>query len=111
MNVGVAPAIPMQPVCDGYLRWYYSEEIWNTTKFLGVLCLKSVSDMWNYQEILTEIRPSLVLEFGTCFGGSALYFAEILKLVSPRFRVLTVDIDLSHVADRVRRHLSIELLQ
>ena len=27
--------------------------------------------MWNYQEILFAMRPSLVIEFGTRYGGSA----------------------------------------
>ena len=67
--------------------------------------------MWNYQEILFELKPSLVLEFGTHHGGSTLYFAELLKLISPDFRVLTVDIDQSIVDSRVRRHDHIELLE
>ena len=96
---------------ENYHRWYYDEAVWRRTTFLGVPSAKSVCDMWNYQEILAERKPSLVVEYGTHAGGSALYFAEILALVSPRFRVLTVDIDHSLVADRVRRHPSIELLQ
>jgi cephalosporin hydroxylase len=100
----------MQTCCDAYHEWYYSQRVWQTTKFLGVVAFKSVSDMWNYQEILTDLAPSLVLEFGTCCGGATLYFAEILKLICPRFKVLSVDIDMSNVADRVRRHDDIELV-
>jgi cephalosporin hydroxylase len=48
---------------------------------------------------------------GTWQGGSTLYFAEILQLVSPRSRVLSVDIDQSLVDQRVRRHNLVELLQ
>jgi cephalosporin hydroxylase len=104
-------ATPAESVCDAYHAWYYSHEIWKTTKFLDVLTYKSVTDLWNYQEILTELKPSLVLELGTYQGGSALYFAETLRLVSPHFRVLTVDIDHNVVAERVRRHDCIELLE
>lgn len=96
---------------DKYHIWYYTEEIWKQTTFLGVRSAKSVCDMWNYQEILTDLKPSLVLEFGTYAGGSALYFAELLWLISPRYRVLTVDIDHSQIADRVRQHRGIEFLQ
>src|SRR4051812_4544598 len=102
-------SVPSVP--EMYHAWYFTEDIWRTTTFLGVRAAKSVSDMWNYQEILTELKPSLVLEFGTFAGGSALYFAELLKLISPRYRVLTVDVDHSHIADRVRQHPDIELLQ
>jgi cephalosporin hydroxylase len=101
----------VESVCEAYHDWYYSQEIWKTTKFLDVVAFKSVADLWNYQEILTELKPSLVLEFGTYRGGSALYFAEVLKLVSAHSRVLTVDIDQSVVAERVRRHECIELLE
>jgi cephalosporin hydroxylase len=103
----------MDPIsaADKYHVWYYTEEIWKQTTFLGVLSAKSVCDMWNYQEILAELKPSLVLEFGTNAGGSTLYFAELLGLISPRYRVLTVDIDHSQLADRVRQHRGIELLQ
>jgi cephalosporin hydroxylase len=104
-------AAPAESVCDAYHAWYYSQEIWKTTKFLDVLTYKSVTDLWNYQEILTELKPSLVLELGTYQGGSALYFAETLKLVSPHFRVLTVDIDHNVVAERVRQHDCVELLE
>src|SRR6202035_5245903 len=89
---------------DKYHDWYYTEEIWKRTTFLGVRSAKSVCDMWNYQEILTDLKPSLVLEFGTNAGGSTLYFAELLRLISPRYRVLTVDNDHSQIADRVRQH-------
>jgi len=94
-----------------YHQWNYNESIWTGTTFLGVPCLKSVSDMWNYQEILTELKPSVVIEFGTNAGGSALYFAELLKLITQRSRVLTVDIDHSQVAERARNNARIEFLQ
>jgi cephalosporin hydroxylase len=67
------------------------------------------SDMWLYQELLVQLRPSLVIEFGTFQGGSALYFATILSALPPpppaaaapaaaaaaaahKFKVVTVDI-------------------
>lgn len=78
---------------DAYHRWYYDSGVWETVRFLGVPCLKSVSDMWNYQEIIAELRPALIIEFGTRHGGSALYFASILRAIHPAGRVLTVDVD------------------
>ncbi len=53
-----------------------------------------------------QLRPALVIEFGTFQGGSALYFATVLSALPPhapgaaphKFKVLTVDIhgDLLH---------------
>lgn len=94
-----------------YHEWYYDTEVWKKVTFLGVPCYKSVGDLWSYQEILTELRPQLVIEFGTLMGGSTLYFAEILNLVSPGGRVLSVDIKHTAVFDCVRRHPAIELLE
>ncbi|HTY13524.1 MAG TPA: CmcI family methyltransferase [Candidatus Omnitrophota bacterium] len=74
-----------------YHEWYYNNELWRKTQFLGADCCKSVSDMWNYQEIIHRLKPSLLVEFGTYRGGSALYFSAILKLVNDRSKVLTVD--------------------
>jgi cephalosporin hydroxylase len=99
-----------EEVFDAYHRWYYEKPVWITTKFLGVPCLKSVCDLWNYQEILAELKPRIVVEFGTNEGGSTLYFAEIMKLIDPLSTVLSVDIDHSHVADVIRLHPHIELL-
>lgn len=77
---------------EEYHKWYYNSEVWHHVKFMGVPCYKSVIDMWNYQEIMAELKPSLVVEFGTRFGGSALYFSVIGRGINPDLRVLTVDI-------------------
>ncbi|MGA8025632.1 MAG: CmcI family methyltransferase [Bryobacteraceae bacterium] len=100
----------MASVPQEYHLWYYEEAVWTKTTFLGVPCLKSVSDMWNYQEILCQLRPSLVVEFGSAAGGSALFFAEMLKLVSPRGRVLSIDIDHSRLAHGLLKNPDIEFL-
>jgi cephalosporin hydroxylase len=52
-----------------YHLWYYRNQIWDTTTWFGVKTLKSPSDMWNYQEILSALQPCVVIEFGTRFGG------------------------------------------
>lgn len=83
---------PTDSVTNEYHKWYYGTSVWHTTTWMGVRCQKSVSDMWNYQEILAELKPSLVIEFGTNYGGSALFFASIMRQNGQPFKVLTVDI-------------------
>ena len=53
---------------EEYHKWYYDTKVWTTTTWLGVPCQKSVKDLWSYQEIITELRPSLVVEFGVFSG-------------------------------------------
>src|SRR5215468_9899803 len=76
---------------EEYHRWYYNTFVWRKTTWMGVTTWKSVSDMWNYQEILSELKPSLVIEFGTNQGGSALFFSTIMKQIGQPFKVLSVD--------------------
>ncbi len=59
----------------------------------------------NYQEILHILKPSVVLEFGSRFGGSVLYFADVMKAVHRKgtpYRILTVDVDKSHIDPQAR---------
>src|SRR4051812_28260289 len=59
--------------------------------WFGHLTQKCPFDLWTYQEILVETRPDLVIETGTCYGGSALFLATMFDLLG-RGRVITVDI-------------------
>jgi cephalosporin hydroxylase len=78
---------------DAFHRLYYESEdrTWGNTRWLGVPTQKCPLDLWVYQEILHEIRPDLIVECGTKYGGSAGFFASIAELVS-RGRVITIDI-------------------
>jgi cephalosporin hydroxylase len=93
-----------------YHLWYYRNLIWDTTSWVGVKTLKSPADMWNYQEILYSLKPSLVVEFGTRYGGSALFFAAAMRQIGNRFKLLSVDIDGETVSERTRCDPDIELL-
>lgn len=60
----------------------------------------------NYQEIIHQLKPSVVLEFGTRFGGSTLFFADLLRNIyssEKPYRILTVDIDSSNIDLQVQR--------
>ncbi|NNJ46462.1 MAG: hypothetical protein HKP18_01370, partial [Acidimicrobiia bacterium] len=98
------------PAPTDYHLWYYRTGVWKSTSWLGVRTLKSVSDMWNYQEILTELRPRLVVEFGTAYGGSALFFASVLDGMGLDYRVLTVDTLRSRIDEQTIDHPRIDVL-
>jgi cephalosporin hydroxylase len=88
--------------------------------------------MWNYQEIVYELKPRLVIEFGTFRCGATLFFAHLLSELwndrsgscqrgdgtnecrSPEeipFRVLTVDINHDNADERCRNDDRIEMLE
>ena len=81
-------------VVIAFHRLYYDrhETTWTSTSWLGTTVLKCPLDLWNYQEILVETRPDLIIETGTHLGGSALYMAGICDLIG-NGRIVTVDID------------------
>lgn len=97
------------PAPTDYHVWYYGAGVWKSTSWLGVRTLKSVSDMWNYQEILAELRPTLLVEFGTAYGGSALFFASVLEGLGRPYRVLTVDTLRSRIDQQTLDHPHIEI--
>lgn len=65
---------------------------WNATKWQGIRALKNPLDLFVYQEIIFEQKPDVVIETGTAFGGSALFLASILDMIS-KGKVLTVEIN------------------
>jgi cephalosporin hydroxylase len=91
-----------------YFRWFYDTGVWKSMHYRGVRILKFPSDLWNYQEILSERRIQWVLETGTRHGGSALYFADLLELNGAAGRVISIDVDAA--SNMVRAHPRIDFL-
>ncbi|MBU9763056.1 rhamnosyl O-methyltransferase [Mycobacterium sp. TNTM28] len=102
---------PTGSEAEEYHKWYYNTFVWQKTSWLGVTTWKSVSDMWNYQEIIADLKPSLIIEFGTNQGGSALFFATIMKRLGQPFKVLSVDISHKHLDPAARRDPDIEFIE
>lgn len=61
------------------------------TYWMGVQTLKCPLDLWIYQEILSEVRPSIVIECGTHLGGSALFMAHIMDALGTG-EIISIDI-------------------
>jgi cephalosporin hydroxylase len=67
-------------------------QTWMNTYWLGVPVFKCPMDLWVYQEIISNVRPDVIIECGTWKGGSALSMAHILDILD-NGKVLTIDID------------------
>ena len=59
----------------------------------GHKLLKNPLDCWVYQEIIAATKPDVLLELGVMFGGSAVFFADVMQLID-HGEVLAVDISL-----------------
>lgn len=60
--------------------------------YRNVTCLKNPVDLFVYQMLFDIVRPTLVIEIGTCRGGSTLYFADLLRRLGGARRVHSFDI-------------------
>lgn len=94
---------------ENYHKWYYHNNVWQTTEFMGVKTMKSVSDMWNYQEIIFNLKPGIIIEFGTNRGGATIFFSQILSKINPNGKVFSVEINPSIIDQSVKNYTNIEL--
>lgn len=90
-----------QKILDDFHKFYYGQ-FWKLAEnvplhqpatdvnWLGSVPQKFPFDLMVYQEILWERRPALIIECGTCGGGSALFLASICELMH-RGEVITID--------------------
>lgn len=77
---------------DFHRAFYASKFTHNLTNWCGVPILKNPMDVWVYQEILWDLRPTLIIETGTAYGGSALFFAGMLDRRGEG-RIISIDIE------------------
>jgi cephalosporin hydroxylase len=61
--------------------------------YRGVRFLKSPLDIGLYLQLLSKLRPRTIIEIGCRFGGSALWFADMMAAHGVTPQVITVDID------------------
>ena len=72
------------------------------TFFLGVPLVQIPSDNWLMAELIFQIKPDYIIETGTAYGGSSLFYAAILELVNPDGKIITVDINKKNIRAKAR---------
>jgi len=79
-------------IVEQFHRFYYDSYVWqDATCWLGIATEKCPTDLWVYQEIIYQTKPSVIIECGTAQGGSALFLASMCDLMNSG-KVLTIDI-------------------
>lgn len=68
----------------------------------GCSIIKTADDMIIFNELLANLKPATVIELGTCSGGSAVWMADMLKLLGIQSTIYSMDVDLSNLEDRVK---------
>lgn len=87
--------IPIEAVKAHTLGKYFIEH-------RGCMLLKTADDLVIMQQVLSHIRPATVFEIGTFCGGTAIWMADMLRLIEVKSSVYAMDIDLSVLQDRVK---------
>ena len=55
----------------------------------GISVIKPPHDLWVYQELIFDLKPEVVVEIGSYYGGTTQFLADIF----PDITVVSVDID------------------
>lgn len=88
----LASSMYRKAIIDQFHWLYYnSPETWLTTSWMGIPTQKCPLDMWIYQEIIFDAKPDLLIETGTAYGGSALFFATFMDAIG-HGHIATVDV-------------------
>ena len=85
-------AARQRAVVRDFHAWFYDRAAttWQATTWLGVPTQQCPLDLWRLQELVTTVRPDLILETGTLHGGTALFLATVCEALR-HGRVVSVD--------------------
>ena len=89
-----SPAVQDMIVRQFHRLYYHSyERTWKDTRYRGVTIWKCPLDLWLYQELLDTLRPRLIVETGTAFGGSAYFLGDLCDTLGLDAQITTIDIE------------------
>lgn len=77
---------------DAFHALFYEAPSWSMTHWMGVPTLKNPCDLFSLQDILYGIKPALIVETGTAYGGSALFMAHVCDL-SNAGNIISIDVE------------------
>jgi cephalosporin hydroxylase len=83
----------IQEIATRFTSAYIDHKLVFDNRFLGVEIWQNPFDIWIFQQMITELKPDVIVETGTAHAGSALFFATILEKINPGGRIITVEID------------------
>jgi len=92
-------------IVDRFRDFYYSSGITDDLKWRGIPLIKNPCDLWTLAELIGRIRPGLIIETGTHYGGSAAYCADMANIFGLDCTVVTIDINPKFSYDPEKRKI------
>jgi len=85
---------PMRREAAEFTQAYFSSQAWVDTRWKGRRVEKCPLDLMLHQELIFLNKPEIIVETGTRYGGSAAFFADMMKLAhgDDEVRVISVDV-------------------
>src|SRR3970282_2682669 len=85
-------------------KWlfFYDVNTIDPNTWMGRRIQKNPLDLFIYSEIAYEIKPKIVIETGSLEGGSAIFWADMMKLIhgDESGKVISVDVNPQEQTDR-----------
>jgi cephalosporin hydroxylase len=79
----------------------YSQNIkkskWTKFKWRGLTLMKDPMTTTIYQQLIQDIKPKTIIEFGSFEGGSAQWMSDLNKSIENDCTIYTFDIDISQI--------------
>ncbi len=79
------------PIVDRFNAFYYSGGTAGNLHWKGIEILKNPCDLWMMVELFQRLEPRVLIETGTHLGGSACFYADILRTLGIDCAVVTID--------------------
>lgn len=76
---------------EEWLR-YHQSDLHFAQRYRGLTMIKNPFDLVVYEEILWEIKPTVIIEIGNAFGGFALWLSDRMKMIGQECRIITIDL-------------------
>ena len=79
---------------SGERNFIYSQGSFDRVfKWRGIETYKSVYDLAIYTSILCDLKPKTLIELGTGYGGSSIWYYDVLKVHGIDAKIITFDIE------------------
>ena len=98
-------------VSDAWLRLGWDQKYVYSFTWLGRPVIQLPEDLVRVQEVITSVRPDVIVETGVAHGGSLVFYATLCRALD-RGRVIGVDIEIRpHNRQAIEAHPLFELIE